>query len=805
MIKNYFKIAWRNILKNKVMFGINILGLALGIACCIIIMLFVTDELNYDKYNENVDEIVRVVFKANINGENINEAVVMAPVGQAFKEEFPEVLDATRFRVMGTPKVIYNDNSYRNGRFAYVDANFFDVFTVPIIKGDKVSPLKEPNTVMLTQAEATKYFGNENPIGKILKIDSEGTQFKVTAIIDKIPDNSHFHFDILAAMEGHEDAKKTTWMNSNFYTYLLLKKGTNYKNLESKFPAVFQRNVSEPLKEAFGLTYAEFTKENKLGLFLQPLTDIYLSSEFSTRGESEPGGSLTSLYIFSAIALFMLLIACINFMNLSTASATKRSKEVGIRKVLGSKKKQIINQFLTESFLSTLLATFLALSLVMIILPSFNDFSGKELQINNLLTPKIFLTLTISIVFISFLAGAYPAFYISSFKPILALKSKFSGTGNTKSIRSVLVVFQFVISTGLILATIIVSQQMSFIQNKDLGYDKDQLLVIRESYFLENNQSAFKNKILEDSRVTNITTSAFVPVGDSDNNMSSFYIDQQFERRMFVYNIDEKYIPTMKMELLQGRNFSKEFGVDSLNVIINETSARILGFGDDAIGKSITRGINNQGGRQILKVIGVVKDFHCRSLHEKINPLIMLNDPYGGFIIRANVADMSGLIKSISAIWNSFNVEEPFSYTVLDDSYNHSYVKEQRLGAILKIFALLTIFVACLGLFGLVTFTAEQRFKEIGIRKVLGASVTGIVTLLSKDFLKLIIISFLIAFPLGIYLMNKWLQDFAYRIEISVGFVLLAAILTCIVSFFTISFRSIKAATANPIKSLRSE
>ncbi|WP_026753022.1 ABC transporter permease [Sediminibacter sp. Hel_I_10] len=805
MFKNYIKIAWRNIVKNKVMFGINILGLAVGIASCLIIMLFVTDEFSYDRYNEKADDIVRVVFKAKINGEKINEAVVMAPVGQALKEEFPEVLDATRFRIMGTPKVVYNDVSYRNGRFAYVDPNFFDVFTLPILKGDKASPLKEPNTIILTEDEAIKYFGNENPIGKILKIDAEGEQFKVTAIIDKVPDNSHFHFDMMASMEGHNDAKQNTWMNSNFYTYLLLKKGTDYKNLESKLSAIFQRNVSEPLKEAFGLTYTEFTKENKLGLFLQPLTDIYLSSEFSSRGESESSGSLTSLYIFAATALFMLMIACINFMNLSTASATKRSKEVGIRKVLGSKKKQIIKQFLTESFISTLIATLIALIFVIIMLPFFNEISGKELQVSYLLTPKIFATVILSILLISLLAGTYPAFYISSFKPILALKSKFSGTGNTKGIRSGLVVFQFVISTGLILATIVVSQQMSFIQNKELGYDKDQLLVIRESYFLENNQEAFKNKILSDPRVINVTTSAFVPVGDSDNNMSSFYIDQQFNRRMFVYNIDENYIPTMKMELLKGRNFSKEFGVDSLNAIINETSARILGFGDDAIGKSITRGTNNQGGRQTLKVIGVVKDFHYRSLHEKIDPLIMLNDPYGGFIIRANVADMSDLVKSMSAMWNSFNVEQAFNYTVMDDSYNLTYVKEQRLGTILKIFALLTIFVACLGLFGLVTFTAEQRIKEIGIRKVLGSSVAQIVGLLTKDFIKLIIISFLIAFPLGIYLMNKWLQDFAYRIDISVESILLAALITTLVAFLTISFKSIKAATMNPIKSLKTE
>ena len=803
MFRNYFKIAWRNLLKNKGLFSINIIGLAIGITSCLIIMLFVVDELSYDRFNEKSNEIFRVVFNASVNGEQIKEAVVMPPVAEALVKEFPEVIGATRIRIIGFPKVSYNKNSYRNGSFAYVDPNFFETFTLPILKGNEISPLKEPNSIVLTEQIAAKYFGKEDPIGKILGVDD--LQFKVTAIIDNIPNNSHFHFDMLASMLGNKDAKSTSWMNSGFHTYLVLKKGSDYKDLESKFPAIVKKYMGPQMMDEVGMSYAEFTKDNKLGLFLQPLTDIHLKSDFSNASTLEQGGGIKSVYIFGAIALFMMLIAIVNFINLSTASATKRAKEVGIRKVLGSKKKQLISQFLTESFIASGIAMVLAIIGVMVLLPLFNRFSGKELQAVFLLTPTIILTFITLIVIVSLLAGAYPAFYISSFKPVLALKSKFSDSGKSKGIRSGLVVFQFVISTGLILATLVVNQQMSFIQNKDIGYNKEQLLVMRDAHFLGTNQAAFKNELLNDPRVENITTTAFVPAGFSDTNMLGIYINQKFDRRATVYNIDDQYIPTMGMELIKGRNFSKEFGTDSLNVIANETTIQKLGFGDDPIGKTFSIHVGNTNTEKEFTIIGVVKDFHFNSLRQKIDPLIMLYNPYGGLIVRTKVADMSGLIESASSLWNSYHIEEPFSYSLLDESYEATYLSEKKMGDILSLFALLAIFIACLGLFGLITFTTEQRFKEIGIRKVLGSTVSQIMTMLSKDFIKLVFISFLIAFPLGYYLMNKWLLDFAYRIEIHWSTYVIAGLITVMIAFFTISFRSVKAAITNPIKSLRTE
>jgi putative ABC transport system permease protein len=803
MLKNYIKIAWRNIVKNKSMFSINIAGLAIGIASCLIIILFVIDELSYDRFNEKADQIVRVVFRAKINSEEMKEAVVMAPVGATLKSEFPEVLQATRIRKIGTPKISYENNTYRNSRFAFVDPNFFDVFTLPIIKGDPVSPLQEPNTLVITNDEANKYFGDTNPVGKVMYLEGQDQPFKVTAVIDKVPENSHFHFDVFAFMEGYDAAKSTSWVNSNFFTYLVLEKGYDYKELESKLPKTIEKYMGPQIKNEIGMSFNEFIKENRMGLFLQPLIDIHLNSDFASATEIEQGGDIKYIYIFSAVALFMLLIACINFMNLSTAAAAKRSKEVGIRKVLGSKKNQLIYQFLTESFIVTTAAMIIATILFIVLLPLFNNLSGKELQIDYLLNPFVFGLLLVLTIVISLLAGGYPAFFLSSFKPIASLKSKLSSKGNNKGLRSGLVIFQFVISAGLILATLVVNQQMSFIQHKELGYDKDQMLVLRESYLLGNDEMAFKNEILKDSRVANVSSSAFVPAGPTDNNMSGIFIGEKFIRRMFVYNIDEQYIPTMGMELISGRNFSKEFGTDSTNVIINEQIAKILGFGKNALDKTFIRDTNN--GKQNLTVIGVVKDFHFKSLHQTIEPLIMLNHSYGGLIVRAKVSDMSGLIKSINGLWNSFKAKEPFSYSILDDSYNQTYLIEQKMGTVLSVFALLTIFVACLGLFGLVTFTAEQRFKEIGIRKVLGSTVPQIVTMLSKDFLKLIFISFLIAFPLGFYFMNKWLQDFAYRIQIQWWIFALAGLITLLIAFLTISWKSFRAATINPVKALRSE
>ncbi|MEQ8549476.1 MAG: ABC transporter permease [Cyclobacteriaceae bacterium] len=807
MFRNNLKIGWRNLLRNKGFFAINTGGLATGIATCLVIMLFVADELSYDSYNEKSSEIVRVVLKGKMGDEIIKEAVTQAPVGATLQREFPEVLLSARMRDFGTPKASYQNNTFRDGRFAFVDHDFFSLFTLPLIKGNPATALKEPNTMVITQALASKYFGEENPLGKVLDFEEWNEHFTVSGVIEEVPQNSHFHFDFFASMEGLSHAKEPRWLESNYHTYLLLAKGYDYKELEPKLPAILQKYMGPQLMETMGMSMESFSeKGNHIGLFLQPLTDIHLFSDFSSYSELEPGGDIKSIYIFGAIALFMLLVACINFMNLSTASASKRAKEVGIRKVLGSAKRQLLIQFLTESFMATLTAMLLSVVIVIVALPLFNNLSGKSLQITDILTIQNVLYFSLFGIAISLLSGSYPAFVLSSFKPILALKSKYTTAGG-KGIRSGLVVFQFVVSVVLIIATLVVNQQMSFIQNKEIGYNKDQVIVLRESGLLGDKQKAFKELLLTDSRIENITMSGHVPAGSSNISMKSVYTSPESVdfRRTPIYDIDDQYIPTMGMELVAGRNFSTEYGSESQNIIVNETFLKTFGLEKDALGKTIKMQTDNEGGTENGVIIGVIKDFHFRSLHQSIEPLVMMNRPNSGLIVRARTLDMPALVADMERMWNDFNMEEPFSYALLDELYNKTYLKEQKMGKLLRIFALITIFVASLGLFGLAIFTAEQRVKEMGIRKILGSSVGQIISLLSFNFLKLVLISFLIAFPLGYYLMTHWLQDFAYRMDFQWWILPLSGFLAMLIAFMTISFKSMQVALANPVDALRDE
>jgi len=805
MYKSYFKIGWRNLMKNKWLSAINILGLSTGIATCIIIMLFVADELSFDRFNEKADQIVRVVLRGNVNGEAIKEAVTAAPVGPTLVGEFPEVVKATRLRRYGSPKIAYKSNVFRNSKVAFVDPNFFEVFTLPFIQGDVRNALKEPYTAVITQGQAQKYFGKEDPLNKLLDFDDTGRQYRVTGVIKEVPANAHFHFDLFLSMEEVADARVNNWMESRYFTYLVLAEGTDVKAFEEKLPAIISKYMG-PQVSQMGMTFEKFTANgNVIGLFIQRLTDIHLYSDFDSQSELEAGGDIKTVYIFAAVAIFMLLIASINFMNLATAGASARNKEIGVKKALGSLRSQLVRQFLIESFISTGLSMVIALVLVALALPVFNQLSGKSLEANFLLHWQALLGFIFLGISIALVSGSYPAFFLSAAKPVAALKGR-TMRGDTKGIRSGLVIFQFVISSGLILAIIIVGQQMSFILNKEVGYDRDQLLVLRETDLLGTHENVFRDHLLKDPRVERITTSAFIPAGPTDNNMTGVYPERDKEsvRRTIVYNVDEQYIPTMGMKLIAGRNFLEGAG-DSLNVIVNETAVKIFGLGESPIGQTLMAASNEVTGDRRLTVIGVIKDFHFRSLHESIAPLIMLNNPYGGLIVKAKTHDMAGLLSGIEKTWNSFHVGEPFTYALLDELYNETYLAEQKMGNILNIFGMVTILVACLGLFGLVAFSAEQRIKEIGIRKVLGASIGQIVSLLSKDLIILVTTSFVIAFPLGYYLMNKWLQGFAYRVEIHWWVYVIAATATLVIAFITMGFKTISAALANPVESLRSE
>jgi len=806
MLKNYFKIAFRNLWRNKGFSIINILGLSIGLATCLVILLFIQNELGYDRYNKKADRIVRVVLRSMVQGEKMNEANVMPPTAQTLKADYPEVQEATRLSDNGYPRITYGDKTLKDNAFASVDSNFFQVFSIPFLQGDTKTALLQPNSVVISRVMAQKYFGGEDPMGKTLNFKDWNTSYKITGVFDKIPANSHFHFELFGSMNGLPDARSSSWLTSGYYTYLVLPQDYPYRQLEAKLPQVVEKYMGPQMQKSMGITLDQMQKNgNHFGLFLQPLADIHLHSDYAA--DLSANGDIRYVYIFGAIALFMLLIACINFMNLSTAGASKRAREVGIRKVMGSLQRELVAQFLLESILLTAIAMGLAIMMVQWVLPFFNELSGKQLNFQLTAHPRLLPGLLLLVLFVGTLAGSYPAFFLSSFNPVTVLKSKFRSGKNTIGLRSGLVVFQFFISITLMVSTTVVYKQLNYIQNKKLGYNKDQVLLVHDPYWLRNNQDAFRQRLLADPRVQNLSTSGFLPAGRSDNNNFFVYPDNTTAQlvKTLRYDVDDRYIPTLGMEMAAGRNFSRQFGTDSTGAILNEAAATALGWGANALGHTITNP-DNKGIKLTYHVIGIVKDFHFKSLHERIAPLVMiLGTNYGAFIVKTKTKDITGLLSTMKKEWSDLKADAPFSYSFLDERFKNTYQSEQRTGLILGIFSGLTIFVACLGLFGLATFTAEQRTREIGIRKVLGSSVTEIVSLLSKDFLKLVFLAFIIASPIAWWAMNRWLQDFAYRIDISGWIFLLAAFVALLITILTISFQAIKAALANPVKSLRTE
>lgn len=809
MFSNYIKIAWRNLMKHKLFSFINVMGLSIGISVCFIIMVFVQDELSYDRFNDKADRMYRIAFRATMNGGKINESNVMPPVAKALKDEYPEVEAVTRIHEGGRPKVFYGDRTFNNGSLALVDSNFFNVFTIPLLEGDKQTAMREPYSVVLTKAFAGKLFGNEDPMGKFVRIDggSDSTPCKVTGIINEVPRNSHFHFDFFVSLSSIPYANSTSWLSSGMFTYLVLKQGADYRKLQAKFPGMVEKYMGPQIQQSMGLSFTQFhAKGNDLGFVLLPLTKIHMGG-FPSNYEMEAPGDIRYIYIFGAVGIFMLLIACINFINLSTAGAAKRAKEIGVRKVMGSGKKDLIKQFLLESALITFIALLISLALVQFGIPVFSALSGKNLIPGfsvNRITGMVALG-----VLVTFLAGLYPSFYLSSFRPIATLKGKPGKTTTSYGLRSSLVVFQFFISVSLIAGTVIVYQQMKFIREKKLGYDKERILLIGNSGGLGRNERVLRDELLRDTRVANVTISGYRPAGATDNNNALGYPEGQEDRltTSLEYKVDERYIPTLGIELATGRNFSPDYSTDSVAMIVNEAAVKAFGFRDDhdAIGKRIVRQNSDRGTNVPYTIVGVVKDFNFKSLHEPISPLLMVLNPGSGLLIKTKTKDVAGLIAFIQKRWKEFGPEETMSYTFLDEQYNKTYEAEQKTGTILNIFAVMTVVVACMGLFGLATYTAEQRAKEIGIRKVLGASVTQVTTMLSKEFIRLVVIACFIAFPLSYWAMSKWLQDFAYRIDIGWGTFAFAGATGLLIALFTVSFQAIKAALANPVKSLGAE
>jgi len=803
MIKNYFKIAWRNITRNKTFSAINTFGLAIGLTCFMLIAVFVYNELSYDKYPAEAKNIYRINLSATGNGDVAVYPNVDFAVGEGIKETFPEVKAFTRV-TSAVDFVKYDDKQFKEEHLAFADSNFLQIFSIPLIEGNAADALIQPNSIVISKSFAKKYFGNEGAVGKSLAIGTRETPYKITGVIDKVPDNSHFHFDAFLSLSTWHITNKT-WSNLGPYTYLVLDKNADPKKLQAKFRQLVAKYVVPEIQHDMGVSLAEAQKSVNTFIFsLVPLTDIHLNS--NTKAEIEPNGDIQYVYIFSALALFILLLACVNFTNLSTALASKRSREVGIRKVMGSAKKQLIFQFLAESVLLTFFSMLIAYILIFLLLPYFNQVANRNISFNFFLSYQSMAAMFLVSLAAGILAGIYPAFFLSSFNTIKVLKGSFAQSSQKKPLRSSLIVFQFFVSTTLIIATIIAYQQLHYMQNKKLGYDKEQVLFLPDARLLGNNQAAFAQQIKQDNRAVSVTISRSVPGGpimDGTEIYPKNETSNGTEIHANIYHVDYDYLRTLGIRVLTGRNFSREYATDSSSgVVINEAAVRELGWtNDNAVGRTIIR-----SGQKAFTVIGIVSDFHYTTVKQKVAPLMMvLGGNYGGLIVKIKTDNVKGFLSNLKKEWASFNPPGPLGYSFLDEKFASLYENEKRTQQIFSVFAILAVIIACLGLFGLATYTAEQRRKEIGIRKVLGASVGGIIQLLSKEFLKLVLVAFIIAIPVSWWAMNEWLQDFAYRINIGWWVFAAAGASALLITLVTISFQAIRAAIANPVKSLRTE
>ncbi|HVV56209.1 MAG TPA: ABC transporter permease [Mucilaginibacter sp.] len=804
MIRNYIKTAWRNLSKNKVFSFINVFGLAVGLACCMLITSYLYSELTYDTYSAHYKQLYRVGITTYGNGNTTDFPMVDVAVGPGMKRNYPGVLDFTRLTGRGPTFISYRDRQFKEQKIVTVDSNFLQLFSIPLVSGDDKHALVDPYSIVIDHDLAKKYFGDEPAVGKTLKVGND--LMKVTGVIDKIPDNSHFHYDAFISMSTYPE-RVQTWSNVGYYTYLLLDKNADPKKLQAKFPQLVAKYVVPEIQHDMGVSLAEAQKAvNTFIFYLKPITDIHLRT--STKYDMEPNGDISYIYIFGALAFFILLLACINFTNLSTASSSGRSREVGIRKVMGSLKQWLVMQFLVESVLLTFFAMLLALGLVFLLLPYFNDLAGKHITMGFFLDYKALLFGTLLTLLVGTIAGLYPAFFMSSFRIINVLKGNSGSEPAKKSLlQSSLVVFQFTVSTALIIATFIVYQQLHFMQNKKLGYDKNQLLVLNDTYTLGNNEYPFRDQLLRDSWVVNATVSTDVP-GNGDMGGTEIYAKEhsddetQNEIHCNIYRIDGNYLPTLGIKLIEGRNISPDFPGDTSSVIINQAAQRELGWGKtDPIGKTIVR-----SGRREYRVVGLVSDFNYASVKNKVAPLMMVaTHRHGSIILKIKTTDVSGLLSDIRTQWGNYKASAPFSYYFADEQFASLYAGELRTGRIFTSFAIIAVIIAGLGLFGLAAFMIRQRVKEIGIRKVLGASSFNITAMLSANFLKLVLIAIVISFPITWFAMHKWLQDFAYRTDMHWWVFAIAGLMALLIAFITISFQSVKAALANPVKSLRSE
>jgi putative ABC transport system permease protein len=794
MIRNYFKIAFRSLLRHKAFSFINIMGLAVGMTACFLIFLYVHFETSYDDFHTKADRIYRIVTDTKTPSETISQGLTTTPIAINIKKDFPEVEDAVRLE-RDELLVHKGDVKFQEKNSVLADSTLFNVFDFPLISGNKNTALKEPMSIVLSQSAAKKYFGNTNPLGKQVLLTGAAINATVTGVMKDIPENSQIKADMFVSMSSFkqiygEPTSDSEWTNHNYYTYVLLKPHTDPKAVEARFPAFMEFHHGQEAKKLQMQDY----------LSLEPLPDVYLKS----KRDGFETGNINNVRIFSVIAVFILLIACINFINLTTARSAERAKEVGIRKVVGAERFQLARQFIVESIIICFIAFLLALLLCSLFLPLFNQLAGKEISTGILSHPLDIIRLFLLSVAIGIMAGFYPSLVLSSFKPVSVLKGRFA-TGNKGLIlRKSLVVFQFTISIVLIVGTIVVYTQLSYMRNQDLGFNKEQTIVINTNY--DKNKDAFKQSLSSIPGVVSTSYSSSAPGGGNNSAYSEVQNkagDMQ-KTNLDLYFVDFDYINQYQLKIVAGRAFSRDFKTDSTQaMVINESAARLLGYASpkDAVGRNYSQW-GSKG-----KIIGVLKDFHYKSLQQNIQPLVMRYEPWalGLISIKVSSGNLPTTIKAIESKWNKVIPNRPFDYNFLDEFFDRQYRAENGFGNLFTNFAVLAIFISCLGLLGLASYSTIQRTKEIGVRKVLGASVSNIVNLLSIDFIKLVLIAFVIASPIGWFGMNIWLRDFAYHANIAWWVFAIAGIAALLITFFTISFQAIKAAVANPVNSLRTE
>jgi putative ABC transport system permease protein len=815
MLRNYFKIALRNLIKQKVYTTINILGLSIGIASCLLITLFVIHEFSYDKFHNNSQNIYKVALERKYPNHITNYAVIPHSFADVMRRDFPEVSAVLK---IGGPinNVIV---SYKNDRnevkqfeenfILAADSNFFEFFTFKLTKGDLKKSLSNINDVIVTEETARRYFGNDEPLGKVIRIFNR--DFTVTGVCENVPTQSHIKFDFLTKWdeEFFANGLEVNFTTFTAHVYLQLFPGSDAKLLEAKFPAMVDTYASAQIEQDLGKSWEDYKKEgNGYRYFLQPLTSIHLDP-LNIEAEMLPGGNLNYVYFLTCVAALIIAIACINFMNLATARSAERAREVGVRKTMGSLKSQLVSQFLVESVLLSVFATLIAVVLAEIALPYFNSLSNKQLDFT--LSPVVVLGLLTVAVIVGFLAGSYPAFALSSFNPILIMKGNFSANAKGVWLRNGLVVFQFFISMVLIVGTLTVGKQMQYMQNKSLGYDKEKVLVVERVFALDNKSQTFIDELKRIPGVRNAAGS-FSLLGRQGDFFGAQFLPEGSSEILTTKTmvIDDDFAATIGFEFVEGKGYSNETN-DSLSIILNESAVKTMGL-TDPVGKRVNQIQRGPNGNVTVSytIMGVIKDFNFQSLRDPITPLtIQSTESFGGaagyVIARIQTENVNSVITAVEAKWKQVAPEQPFKFVFLDENLNAQYANEKKASQLFGIFSALAIIIACIGLFGLAAYTANLRTKEIGVRKVMGASIGSVVILLTKDFTKLILIAFILSVPLSYYVMALWLEGFAYRIEMGPGVFIAAGLITLFISWITVSYQSIKAAIVNPIKSLRSE